>query len=589
MANQLEHRGPDDQGIYTTHSAGVAFRRLSVIDLTGGHQPIGNENGMIQVVLNGEIYNYRELTVELQKAGHIFTTRSDTEVIVHGYEQWGDDVFQHLRGMFGIAILDTKQNRLIIARDRFGIKPVYWALRDGLFLFASEIKSLLAHPAVSTAVDWSAVGEYLSLRYSLGPGTMFDGIQRLSCATRLIVDSSGISESAYWQMRYDRPVITSMEEAEEELEAGLNDAVQSHLISDVPLGLFLSGGADSTAMLAFMTEHSSKPVKSFTANLGGVISQDVKTARLAAKHFKADHHEVMIEPTDVGVLQRIIWHLDQPIGDPAVLPTYLLSQAARKEVTVVLTGEGSDETNAGYRTYLRDATYSKYEMWLQALSPIWPLAHKIPGIGKRLEGVMRLAQGEGEIQRWLITKQMDTSILSEAVRKAANSVEFKLAELLGICTSKNPIERMQHLDRGTWMSECTLMKADRMTMAAGLEARVPFLDHPLAELAARISPTLRLQGRQTKCVLRRILHKRYAPAADRPQSGFILPLGSWFRDGEFNRWVSDVLSTKNLAKRGAVDSKVARNRVDHFLKTGNDANMIWRLLCLELWFRQFID
>lgn len=217
MALQLQHRGPDDEGTYTTHSAGLAFRRLSVIDLSGGHQPIGNENGTIQVVLNGEIYNYRELTVELQKAGHLFTTRSDTEVIVHGYEQWGDDVFQHLRGMFGIAILDTKQNRLIVARDRFGIKPVYWALRDGLFLFASEIKSLLAHPAVSSAVDWSAVGEYLSLRYSLGPGTMYEGIQRLSCVTRLVVDSSGVSESVYWQMRYDRPVITSMEEAEEEL------------------------------------------------------------------------------------------------------------------------------------------------------------------------------------------------------------------------------------------------------------------------------------------------------------------------------------------------------------------------------------
>lgn len=335
MAGEIVHRGPDDSGYFSTPSAGLSFRRLSIIDLSGGHQPLGNEDGSIQVILNGEIYNYRELAAELQAAGHVFKTKSDTETIVHGYEQWGDEVVKHLRGMFGIAILDTRRNRLLIARDRFGIKPIYWTEQDGLFLFATEIESLLAHPAVSRSVNWQAVGEYLTLRYPLGPETMFAGIQRLPSAGLMIINTNGIRETSYWQMPYDRPMITTMEEAEHEMETALREAVSSHLVSDVPLGLFLSGGVDSTTMLAFMSELSSKPVKTFTANLGDNVTTDVASARDAAKHFNADHREVIIEPANIELLQKLIWHLDQPISDPAVLPTYLLSKAAREDVTVV--------------------------------------------------------------------------------------------------------------------------------------------------------------------------------------------------------------------------------------------------------------
>ena len=589
MADVITHRGPDDSGYFTTPTAGLAFRRLSIIDLSGGHQPIGNEDGSIQVILNGEIYNYRELVAELKKAGHVFKTKSDTETIVHGYEQWGDDVLKHLRGMFGIAILDTRKNRLLVARDRFGIKPVYWLEQDGLFLFGSEIKSLLAHPAVSRAVDWKAVGEYLSLRYPLGPETMFAGIRRLASASMLVVDVNGVRESSYWRMPYDRPPITSMDEATTELETALRDAVSSHLVADVPLGLFLSGGVDSTTMFAFMSELTNSPVKTFTANLGDNVTTDVASARDAAAFFKADHREVRIEPANVDLLEKLVWHLDQPISDPAVLPTYLLSKAAREEVTVVLTGEGSDETNAGYRTYLRHAAYAKHETWLRALQPLWPLLKSVPGVGGRLAGLMAFAKASGEPQRWLLTQGHDTDILSDTTRGAAVDVESKLSALLDLCASRYPIERMQHLDRWTWMSECTLMKADRMTMAASLEARVPFLDHPLAEVAARISPALRLHNGETKAVVRRILAKRYAPASTRPQSGFVLPLAKWFRDGEFHRWVSGLLSAKHLAKRGAVDPIAARRTVDRYLATGENTNLIWRMVCLELWFRTFFD
>lgn len=589
MADVITHRGPDDSGFFTTPTAGLAFRRLSIIDLSGGHQPIGNEDGTIQVILNGEIYNYRELVAELQQAGHVFKTRSDTETIVHGYEQWGDDVVKHLRGMFGIAILDTRKNRLLVARDRFGIKPVYWIEQDGLFLFGSEIKSLLAHPSVSRAVDWKAVGEYLSLRYPLGPETMFAGIRRLASASMLVVDASGLRESSYWQMPYDRPAITSMEQAESELETALRDAVSSHLVADVPLGLFLSGGVDSTTMLAFMSELTNSPVKTFTANLGDNVTTDVASARDAAAFFKADHREVHIEPANVDLLEKLVWHLDQPISDPAVLPTYLLSKAAREEVTVVLTGEGSDETNAGYRTYLRHAAFSKHETWLRALQPLWPILKRVPGVGGRLAGLMAFTTSDGEAQRWMLTQGHDNGILSDEARHAVDDTEAKLAALLDLCDSRDPVERMQYLDRRTWMSECTLMKADRMTMAAGLEARVPFLDHPLAELAARISPALRLGGGETKSVVRRILAKRYAPASTRPQSGFVLPLARWFRDGEFHRWVSGLLSLENLARRGAVEPAAARRVVEHYLATGEHTNLIWRLVCLELWFRIFFD
>ena len=591
MAGEIVHRGPDDSGYFSTPSAGLAFRRLSIIDLSGGHQPLGNEDGSIQVILNGEIYNYRELAAELQAAGHVFKTKSDTETIVHGYEQWGDEVVKHLRGMFGIAILDTRRNRLLIARDRFGIKPIYWTEQDGLFLFATEIKSLLAHPAVSRSVDWQAVGEYLTLRYPLGPETMFAGIQRLPSAGLMIIDANGIRETSYWQMPYDRPMITTMEEAEHEMEAALREAVSSHLVSDVPLGLFLSGGVDSTTMLAFMSELSSKPVKTFTANLGDNVTTDVASARDAAKHFKADHREVMIEPANIELLQKLIWHLDQPISDPAVLPTYLLSKAAREDVTVVLTGEGSDETNAGYRSYQRHAAFTKHQSLLKTIAPFWPLVRHLPRIGQRLAGLMEMHEAGSESRRWLALANSSpgSAWLSPATSPALIGLESKLDTLLTLCSSREPLERMQHLDRWTWMSECTLMKADRMTMAASLEARVPFLDHPLAELAARISPALRLHGGETKSVVRNILRKHFAPSSTRPQSGFVLPLAQWFREGDFHQFVSGLLTRENLARRGAVNPEAARQIVDRYLATGEGTNLIWRLICLELWFRNFFD
>ncbi len=591
MAAQMVHRGPDDEGFYVAPTAGLAFRRLSIIDLSGGHQPIGNEDGSIQVILNGEIYNYRELAAELENAGHVFATKSDTEVIVHGYEQWGDAVFQHLRGMFGIAVLDTRRNRLLVARDRLGIKPVYWTEQDGLFLCASEIKSLLAHPAVSRRVNWQSVGEYVELRYALGPETMFDGIHRLPCASLLVVEPGRVQQTSYWHLSYEAPVIDSMAVAESELEKALRAAVSSHLVSDVPLGLFLSGGVDSTSVLAFMSELSAKPVQTFTANLGSNVTSDVASARDAARHFGAEHHEVPIEPADAGLLEKLVWHLDQPIGDPAVLPTFLLSQAVRKEVTVVLTGEGSDETNAGYRSYLRQAAFARHESWLRALAPLWPVLRHVPGVGARLERLMPMALARSESSRWLLSNgdPVAHSILAATTRTSLPQAEAKLSAVLELCACKDPVERLQHLDRWTWMSECTLMKADRMTMAASLEARVPFLDHPLVELAARISPTLRLQGGETKSVLRRLLQKRFAPVSGRPQQGFVLPLERWFREGDFNRWVSGMLSVENLAKRGAVDPSAARQVVDHYLATGQHTNLVWRLLCLEIWFRQFFD
>ncbi len=591
MADVIRHRGPDDDGFYTTRGAGLAFRRLSIIDLAGGHQPIANEDGTIQVLLNGEIYNYRALADELVRRGHQFKTKSDTEVIVHGYEEWGDDVFTHLRGMFGIAILDTSRNRLLLARDRFGIKPVYWHEQDGLLLFGSEIKSILAYPGVSRAVNWAATGEYLALRYPLGPETMFDHIKRLPSASMLIVDAQGVRERSYWQMPQGGPVIERMEDAERELEHALRDAVSSHLVSDVPLGLFLSGGVDSTAVLAFMSELSTGPVKTFTANLGDNETTDVSSARDAAKHFGADHHEIKIQPADIGLLEQLIWHLDQPVSDPAVLPTYLLSKAAREQVIVVLTGEGSDETNAGYRTYQRVFAYEAKKTALALLAPLWPVLRRMPGIGTRLAGVMPLAQAGGEAARWLCMAGDDAASewLSARTRGALTGMEGKLDAILELTSAADPIERMQHIDRWTWMSECTLMKADRMTMAASLEARVPFLDHPLAEVAARIHPQLRLQGGETKAVLRHVLRKRYSPASLRPQSGFVLPLAQWFRGDEFHRWVSQTLSVENLTRREAVEPRAARHMVEQYLATGANTNFIWRLLCLELWFRRFMD
>lgn len=591
MTAQIVHRGPDDEGTFTTPTAGLAFRRLSIIDLSGGHQPIGNEDGRIQVIFNGEIYNYRELAAQLKAAGHVFTTKSDTEVIVHGYEEWGDRVIEHLRGMFGIAILDTRRNRLLVARDRLGIKPVYWTERDGLFLFASEIKSLLAHPAVNRRVNLQSAGEFLELRYSIGPETMFEGIHSLAPGNQMIVEPAGITESTYWHMPCQKPEITDIEEAEQMMEAALREAVSSHLVSDVPLGLFLSGGVDSTSVLAFMSELCSGPVKTFTANLGSNVTSDVASARDAAKHFGAEHNEILIEPTDASMLERLVWHLDQPIGDPAVLPTYLLSKAAREQVTVVLTGEGSDEINAGYRGYLGSARSAQMKTLLRILAPFRPVLRHLPGLGRRLENLMPAALARSSSNRWTTTNgdPSTRALLTPAAQRSQAALEAKLDSFLTLCESADDLEREQFLDRRTWMSECTLMKADRMTMAASLEARVPFLDHPLAELGARISPRLRLHGGETKSVLRRILRKRFAPVSGREQQGFVVPLSQWFQADEFNRFVSGLLTTENFARRGLVNPEAARQVTERYLATGEGTSLIWRLICLELWFRNFFD
>jgi asparagine synthase (glutamine-hydrolysing) len=590
MRETMLHRGPDDEGVFDALPWGaLAFRRLSIIDIAGGHQPIGNEDDTVQVILNGEIYNYRELTEELRRLGHVFRTHSDTEVIVHAYEQYGDRFAEHLRGIFGLAVLDIRRKRLLVARDRLGVKPLYWWQKDGLFLFASEIKALLTHPYVSCEVNWASVGEYLAMRYALGPETMFEGIQQVPPATVITVQAGGMETTVYWR---DIPVGPMIEDSVEALEVfgkSLEDAVRSQMISDVPVGLFLSGGVDSTALLAVMAQFNGRGVKTFTANLGSNEATDVKNARTAAAYFGAEHFEIYLEPKKSNLLEKIVWHLDQPVADPAALPTMLLAQAAQREVTVVLTGEGSDEVNGGYNRYLRRAAFESKESLIRFLIAAWPLVRKFPSLRNRVEGFMPLVAAKTEAEQCVGAADALVGMLNGEVLQGARNTAAKIKRILDESEAKTSVERMQYLERHTWMSECTLIKTDRMTMAASVEARVPFLDHKFVEQALRIHPRLRVGNRQTKLVLREWLRKAYPPSAARSQSGFILPLAQWSRDPEFIRVVCDLLSKERFIKRGVLEPNAARHLVKEFLNTGRHANQIWRLICLEVWFQKFFD
>ena len=569
MQQAIVHRGPNDDGQYVNGPCGLGFRRLSIIDLEGGHQPIPNEDETVWVTLNGEIYNYPELRKDLEARGHQFRTHSDTEVIVHLYEEHGADFPSRLRGMFGIALYDVKQGKFMLVRDRLGIKPIYVWQDSERIVYGSEIKAVLAHPAVSAAPYLPAVHEFLVLRHSVTPDTMFAGIQKLPPATVLEVDVKGkVYARRYWQMRHLGPVIESMGEAVEEVGRALVNAVECHLLADVPLGMFLSGGLDSSVIAALVQQRSSRPVVCFTASFSGEQDESPHAAAVA-RHIGAEHRLLPIQPPPPELLEDLVWHLDEPIGDPACLPTYLLSREAAKEVRVVLTGEGSDETNAGYSKFLRYHLYHRHPMVMK-VAQVLQL--------KRFSQYRPLHEANGELERLLALDGVKGKVPKD-----------KLQRVLDDCDSVDPTMRLLEYARGTFMLEDLLMKVDRMTMAHGLEARVPYLDHALAEVTARVHPRVLFEGKKSKAVLRQIAGKLLPDTiVQRRQHGFIVPLSGWF-GGDFMGYVRGLLTPGNVKKRGVVSESEAASILAAYEEDGSQARMVWSLVLLELWFRRFMD
>ncbi|NOT34365.1 MAG: asparagine synthase (glutamine-hydrolyzing) [Candidatus Eisenbacteria bacterium] len=596
---RLAHRGPDDDGVHLEDGVGLAFRRLAIVDLATGAQPLSNETGDVWIVFNGEIYNHVELRRELEGHGHRYRTLSDTESIVHGYEQWGDAVVEHLRGMFAFAIWDRPRRRLLCARDRLGIKPLYFTRAQGRVLFASEIKALFAFPGVERRVRVPSLVEHLTLRYTAAPDTLFDGIEKLPPGHLLIAEASGITTRRFWDVAWEPKLEIGEADALTEVESRLREAVRLRLMSEVPLGALLSGGVDSSLIVSFMSELVDRPVQTFSVGFDapGPYSE-LPFARRVAEHCRTDHREIMVTAADLlRELPRLVWHQDEPLSEPAAIPTYLVSQLARETVTVVLTGEGGDELFAGYPKYA-------VEPWARTLSR-WPAAlrsvvldgfvDRLPFGFRKLQVVARSARFRDEAERlssWFagFAGEERRRLLAPelAVHDRAGAAAF--GRMLAETTARRPLDRMLDVDRRLWLPDDLLMKMDKMSMAASIEARVPLLDHPLVEWAARLPDRLKVRGLTGKWLLKQLAYRRLPhEIIDRPKVGFTVPLSPWFR-GPLRELVADTLLSPTCLGRGYWRPDALRAVVEDHLSGRRDrARELWTLLTLELWHRNFID
>lgn len=602
MLTSIYHRGPDDEGIYVNHNVGIGMRRLSIIDLAGGQQPIFNEDKSVVVVFNGEIYNYRQLASALRQRGHTLTTNSDTEVIVHLYEDHGEECVQHLRGMFSFAIWDLRQQRLLIARDRLGIKPLYYTEREGAVVFSSEIKSLLRHPQIHAQLDYEGLNNFLSLKYVPAPQTMFSGIVALPPGHLLRSDASGVKTQAYWDLSFPEPRTGYLPEEAyaEQLEALLRNCVQSHLISEVPFGAFLSGGLDSSTIVALMSQLLNRPVKTFSVGFAteGDTASELPYARTVADQFHTDHHEILIRPEHLTDLTaKVVWHLDQPIADEATLANYMVAELASRHVKMVLTGEGGDELFAGYARYSGERLSPFFQsLPASAKSLVLSASNYIPGLRRPKLALNALCQQEesSRLVNWfpLCMPQTKAALLKPELQDTLQrqSAEQVFARHLCNTQSSDPLHRMLYVDTKLWLPDDLLARGDKMSMAVSVEARVPLLDHTLVEFAATLPSHLKLKGLTRKYLLKQV-SRAWLPTTiiERKKQGFPLPFSQWFRTSA-RSFVRDLLSPDTIQRRGLFTASF----IDHMLnehETGfaDHGTLIWGLINLELWQQQFLD
>ncbi len=603
MGNATVHRGPDDSGAHVDGPCAIGMRRLSIIDLSGGHQPLSNEDGSLVLVCNGEIYNFRELRTELQAQGHRFRTHSDSEVVLHGYAQWGEQVVTRLNGMFGFALWDSRRQMLLIGRDRLGIKPIYW-LNDGKRVaFASEAKALLALPDVPREVDSAALAAYLELGYVPSPLSILRGIQKLPIGSLMKVSAAGVTIDRYWQPPTEVDPIPSEAEWVEQVRERLEASVRMQMISDVPIGAFLSGGVDSSAVLAFMARHSTAPVKTYSIGFDGGAAErfynELDQAREAAQRFGTDHHEILVRPDVVRLLPKLLWHMDEPIADSAFVTTYLVSEFARQDVKVILSGVGGDELFGGYRRYLGEH-YMRYVDWLPQpakRSAAW-LADLLPSDRhSKWLNYSRLAKNFLGAAASPFTERYRAYVGAcsalDAAALMANPPAQRIdaiAEAFAASGGEDPLARMFAVDARTQLPDDLLMLTDKMTMAASLECRVPLLDHELVELAARIPSSVKVAGGELKSVMKKALADVLPKEIlYRPKRGFGAPMGAWLK-GELAQMLDGALSREAIEARGLLNhAPVAQLIADHRASRVDGTDRLLALLNLEIWCRVYLD
>lgn len=598
MLQSIVHRGPDDDGHLIDGELAMGMRRLAIIDIADGKQPIFDESKRFAVISNGEIYNYLELQQELLARGHQLKTHSDTEVIVHLYEELGISCVEQLRGMFAIAIWDSQERELVLIRDRLGVKPLYYAEIDGSLVFASEIKAILQHPKMQRQVNLSAMSNYLSLRFVPAPQTMFDGIHSLPPGCFLRVRQGKIQCQPYWDISYQASTQSlSDQEYEERLLELLRESIGLHLRSDVPFGAFLSGGVDSSLIVALMSEKLKQPVKTFSVGFDSDSVQDeLPYAQLIADRFGCDHHTIVINSTDfLAHAEKVIWHLDQPISDQATVAMEMVSQLAAQHVKMVLTGEGGDELFAGYARYVGNKL-APMASWLpKPMRKLMRVGNStIPGLRRTKIGLNALSYHDEatRIANWfpMFNDQRKAQLFSDAKQHLARGAADVMRLSLDNCNAKNSLDRMLYVDCKLWLPDYLLLRGDKLTMVHSLEGRVPLLDHKLVEFVATLPARLKLNGTKRKYLLRQVASKLLpTEVVHRKKQGFPIPIDRWFR-GEAREWMRDHLSPATIQRRGWFDAKfIARLISEHESGHYDHSTELWGLVNLEIWMRRFID
>jgi asparagine synthase (glutamine-hydrolysing) len=600
MTSVQAHRGPDGEAVVCRGAAGLGHRRLAIIDLSTGDQPMSSDDGHVWIVFNGEIYNYRELRRELETLGARFRTQSDTEVILRAYESGGPACVSQLRGMFAFAILDERRRHLLLARDRVGIKPLVYSWDGRRLLFASEIKGIVEDPTVARDLDAEALGEYLTYHYVPAPRTIFASVRKLPPASLLVLPlDGGVPEiTRYWRLRFAPEPKVAEAEWIDGLRVQLADAVRCHMVSDVPIGAFLSGGVDSSTVVALMAEASGSPIRTFSIGFDEADFDELRFARQVATRYGTDHYELVVKPAALDVLPRLAWHLDEPFADASAIPTYYVSKITREHVTVALSGDGGDETFAGYRRYAQAmALAARMDRSPARLArPFLRLASRLLPVGARGQAWTGLF-GAGALERYarLVTHERPETLrraLSDDWARAAGHVSApsSFERLLAKGGPLDPVSTLQYIDMETYLPDDILAKVDRTSMAVSLESRVPLLDHRLLEFVATIPSSLKLAGGIGKYIFKRAMATHLpADILTRRKMGFGVPLGAWFR-GELRDMAHDLLLDSRTQQRGIFNPSWVQGLLRTHDSGRRDCSArLWAMVCLELWMRHWVD
>ena len=595
MCDAMVHRGPDDSGYYVRDGIALGMRRLSIIDLSTGHQPVHNEDRSVWVVFNGEIYNFKSLRADLERHGHTFYTGTDTEVIVHLYEQFGERCVEKMRGMFAFAIWDERRKTLLLARDRLGIKPVFYTVNNGRLAFGSELKALLQLPEVERRLNWASVSHLFSAMCTPSSESIVEGVHKLKPGHILTASAkNGIRVREYWDVVFDPDYGKSEQYFVERLRDLIEESVRLRLIADVPLGAFLSGGIDSSSVVATMARIGSGRVKTFSIGFAEQEYNELEYARQIARKFDTDHHELIVEPNVLDVIDDLAWYLDEPFGDSSAIPTYIVSKLASEHVTVVLSGDGGDELFAGYERYLVERRERKMAQIPRPLRQAAGFIGHVMREGMKGRNFLRhLALNSPE-------RYFDANVLFREFQKASLFDpdvyrRFSNADTTGVWRSllgnggMDWLSALQYMDIKSYLPNDILTKVDRMSMAHSIEARVPLLDHKLVEFAATIPPELKLRGETTKYIFKKAMEDILPhEILYRPKRGFAVPLARWFR-GKLSPFMRDLLLSRSCSERG-IFKRSYLERLIRMNDRGRPMDLqLWTLITFELWCRRFLD